>query len=467
GEISFRLFHDPEVIQQSFNSLINMAISIFLIIVIGALMTCWNYELSIFVFLVSFVQSIVVRKFRYPLIHYAQLMKTKNEKLSGNVIEYFGKIELLKTIDYENREEVKFRTSLLELIKIRLKEIMLTKGAGIIVSVVNNIWAFGILWYGGIKVIRGDLTMGSLMAFLLLSNNLYPCITSITNTVLSFQDVTVSIRRFFDFYAREPHICDAKDAISLSKVKGKVELCDVSFRYDSGPLVLDRINAEIAPNTIIALIGKSGIGKTTFCKLIARIYDPTEGNIKIDGIDIKKIKLSFLRKEIGILLQNKFIFSGTVEENIFYPVKNYNRDAIIEASKKAYAYDFIMQLPDGYNTKIGEGGVTLSDGEAQRIALARVFLQSPKIVLLDEPTSFIDLNTEAKIQQSLLIFKENASVIIIDHRVSTMKIADKIFRLDEGKIVEEGKYEELVLRDRVYKNLADDFIEQKSEKEKV
>ncbi len=454
GEIMYRLFYDTDVIEDSFSTMpINLVLDILFIIIVGSVMLYWNLKLALFVFLVFCLQIFVIIKFRKPLLKYSKLTKRKSEELSSYGIEHFSGIELIKVSGCEKREQIKFHKKLHELIKISIRYFLLTKFSGTTVNLVNNIWSFGILWFGGMQVIKGRMTIGTLMAFLLLGSILFPPISRMTNTVLSFQDVRASLRRFLEFYNIKPKIKEKKNAIILGSINGKIIFDKVSFGYSPKHLILNNINLEIPPKSIVALVGKSGVGKTTLCRLLMRFYDPLKGKILIDGYDLRDVDLKSYRNQIGLVLQNLFVFSGSIKENICYGNKNVSKEEIVMAAKKANAHDFIIDLPDGYNTEVGERGVKLSGGEAQRIALARIFLKNPKIVILDEPTSFIDLETEEKIKEAILRLRKEATVIIIAHRLSTVKLADKIVVLEDGSIKEVGTHNELIEKKGIYNKL--------------
>jgi ATP-binding cassette subfamily B protein len=288
------------------------------------------------------------------------------------------------------------------------------------------------------------------MAFLLISGMLYPRIASLTNSVLSFQEVRASLYRFFEYHQVAPTVIEDSNARQLIIDKGIVTLNNVTFSYLPNRPVLKGINAIFQNNSITAIVGRSGAGKSTIARLLIRMYDPLQGNIFVDNTNIKDVTLKSLQQNIGYLVQGEFTFRGTIWDNICYGLNSYTEEQIISAVKKTHIYDFLRELPNGFNTIIGEGGVQLSLGQAQRIALARAFLRNYKILILDEPTSFIDPQTEQAINTVIQELKATSTVIIIAHRLSTVKIADNILVLDKGKIVEQGNHEELMATGKVY-----------------
>lgn len=452
GEISYRLLQDTSVIEDSWSSiLVTLPLQIVLLLS-GIIMALWQLELAIFVFIILIIQIFVIIRFREPLLRYSHLVKAKEQEVSGYSVEHFRKIQLIRSLSTEKKEQIKFHRKLHDLVKITVRAFMLTKLSGATVTVVNNLWAFGILWYGGAKVIAEKMTLGTLMAFLLLSNLLYQPISALINFVLSFHSIRASLERILEYFDVKPKIFESPNAIEYVPEQGRITLKNVFFRYDSR-LVLSNINLDIPPNTIYALVGRSGVGKTTLCRLLVRFYDPEHGMILLDGKDIKDISIPSLRRAILLMLQNDYVFTGTIWENITYGLSSVSKEEVYKAAKDA-GLDFIDILPYGLDTKIGEGGINLSAGEAQRIALARAFLIGPKILILDEPTSFIDSETEEKIKKSLIKLKEKCTIILIAHRLSTVKIADRIAVLDNGQIVQEGTHDELLIKENgVYKKI--------------
>jgi ABC-type multidrug transport system fused ATPase/permease subunit len=246
---------------------------------------------------------------------------------------------------------------------------------------------------------------------------------------------------------------DAPDAIELPIIQGEMVFDRVHFRYGSGDQVLHAISFKIAPGEVVALVGPSGAGKTSIANLICRFYDPVEGQVTIDGYNLRNIKLNSLRRQVAVVLQDSFLFNNTVAENLQYGKPDATEDELIAAARAANAHDFIIQLPDGYDTEIGERGVKLSGGQKQRLALARAILADPRILILDEATSSVDAEAEYLIQQALERILKNRTALVIAHRLSTIRNADKIIVLNCGRIVETGNHEELMLHGGLYSQL--------------
>lgn len=319
----------------------------------------------------------------------------------------------------------------------------------------SNILNLLVISVGGIFVYKKIINMGDLVAYLLFVNFFLQPIRRLTEFTQQYQDGMTGFERFMEIMNIEPDIVDKEGAIDLENVKGKIEFKNVSFSYNNGQkTILSNINLTIDPGKTIALVGPSGAGKTTLCHLIPRFYEADEGEITIDDIEIKDVKLKSLRKNIGLVQQDVFLFTGTIKENIFYGNPDATDEEIVEAAKMASIHEFIMSLPNGYDTYIGEKGVKLSGGQKQRISIARVFLKNPPILILDEATSSLDNETEIAIQESLEKLSHGRTTIIIAHRLSTIKNADEIVVLTNEGIEERGKHEELLqIENGVYSKL--------------
>jgi ATP-binding cassette subfamily B protein len=299
----------------------------------------------------------------------------------------------------------------------------------------------------------GTVLTTDLVAYLLYINTFLVPIRSLIHFTEQFQKGMTGFERFIEIMDTEPDIKDSEDSVELEDVKGRVEFIDVSFKYGEGGNVLKDINLSLEPGETVALVGPSGGGKSTICSLIPRFYEVTEGMIKIDGRDIRNIKLKSLRKNIGMVQQDVYLFAGTVIENIKYGKPGASEEEVIEAAKRANAHEFIIELENGYDTYVGERGVKLSGGQKQRISIARVFLKNPPILILDEATSSLDNQSEKIVQQSLESLSSNRTTFVIAHRLSTIKRAKTILVLTDNGIEETGSHEELIDNNRVYASL--------------
>lgn len=301
---------------------------------------------------------------------------------------------------------------------------------------------------------KGTIVVTDLITFLLYINNFVEPVKKLMNFSESFQNGYAGFERFMEIMDIEPDITDSKDAISVDNVKGDVTFENVSFHYESNnEEVLNHVNLNVKAGEYMALVGASGVGKTTLCSLIPRFYEVSEGSIKIDGIDIRKMKLQDLRTQIGIVQQDVYLFGGSIMENIRYGKPNATDEEVILAAKRANAHDFIMSFPEGYETDIGQRGVKLSGGQKQRLSIARVFLKNPPILIFDEATSALDNESEKVVQQSMEELAKNRTTFVIAHRLSTIRNAQRILVLTENGIEEEGTHEELMKKEGAYKAL--------------
>jgi ATP-binding cassette, subfamily B, bacterial len=307
-----------------------------------------------------------------------------------------------------------------------------------------------VVWYlGGREVITGAITFGTLNMFLFFLGQLYGPLQGMTRIVDWLSRAATAAERVFEILDTEPDVKDAEEEppVAMPHIVGEVVFENVSFGYDKARRVLENFDLHVQPGEMIGLVGHSGAGKTTVINLISRFYDPVEGSIRIDGVDLKRIKLHDLRRQLGIVLQEPYLFPGTVSENIAYANPDATREEIIRAAKAANAHDFIMRFPDGYDTHVGERGVKLSGGERQRLSIARAVLHNPRILILDEATASVDTETEKQIQEAIQRLISGRTTFAIAHRLSTLRHADRLVVVDKGKIAEVGTHDELMAKE--------------------
>lgn len=310
-----------------------------------------------------------------------------------------------------------------------------------------------IFWYGGLEVLAGRLTTGDLVAFIFYAFSISRSISQMSRLYTDINTAVGASDRIFELLDEVPEIKDAEHAVAVERVRGQVIFDGVWFEYEQERPVLKDISMEISAGQTIAVVGPSGAGKTTLINLIPRFFDPLRGKIMIDGIDIKTIQKQSLREQIAVVPQDVHLFGTSIKENIRYGKLNAGDEEIETAARDANALEFINRIPDGYNAKVGEKGVKLSGGQRQRLAIARALLKNPGILLLDEATSSLDSESEAQVQEALNRLMKNRTTFIIAHRLSTVQHADRIVVLDQGKIVQQGNHQQLVVEEGLYKQL--------------
>ncbi len=334
-----------------------------------------------------------------------------------------------------------------------------------LVTAFSAIGNFLVLWFGGNAVMNGTMTVGVLFAFMSYIGRFFWPIQSLSNFWNEVQSAFAAAERVFEIMDTEIEISEKPDAVVIPPIEGRVVYEDVSFSYEDGVPVLQDIDLVIEPNTTVALVGPTGAGKTTMINLLYRFYDPQDGRVTVDGYDLRDVKIEKYRKQMAIVLQDPFLFAGTVNENIKYGNLDASDERVIEVSKAVGAHDFIMKLSDGYDTEVRERGSRLSMGQRQLISLARALIANPRILIMDEATSSIDAYTELIIKEAMEKVLHDRTSIVIAHRLSTVRNADMIVALQDGRIVEKGTHAELLTHDGLYKNLYDMQFKYEPEKE--
>lgn len=310
-----------------------------------------------------------------------------------------------------------------------------------------------VITFGGYLIMKGSMNYIELITFTLFVATFINPIRKMSNFAEIFTNGTAGLRRFAEIMAIKPQVKEAPGAEALKVTRGEIDVENVSFAYNDVAEVLDNINLHVSPGETVAIVGHSGGGKTTLCQLIPRFYDVTEGRILIDGVDIRDVTKSSIRQNVGIVQQDVFIFADTILENIRYGKPEATFEEIVEAAKRAEIYDDIMAMPKGFETNVGERGTKLSGGQKQRVSIARIFLKDPKILILDEATSALDTVTEEKIQHSFEMLSQGRTTLVIAHRLTTIKNADRIVVIEKGSIAEEGTHDELLAKGGEYAQL--------------
>ncbi|MGA1842432.1 MAG: ABC transporter ATP-binding protein [bacterium] len=458
GAIASRLLGDISIAQNfvgaAFTNTIMDLSSLFLITGIIFYMN-WRLALvsiSIFPFYIT-----CNKFFKKRIRRTSKLAEEKMEKIAGHVHEKLGGISIIQSFTCEKSEEHHFFTEHHAYLLYRIANIKNNAMAAAIIGFLTSIAPVLVVWFGAMQVIRGQLTVGELTAFYAYLGMFYQPLNRLTELNIQLANSLSAIERVYEVFSTFPEIQNRPDAEEIASVKGEIHFNGVSFGYDQSQTTLKDINLKIPEGSIIALVGPSGAGKSTFVKLIPRFYDVNEGAITIDGLDIRDFQLKSLRRQIALVPQEPVLFSGNIYENIIMGKQNAGEDEVWDAAISANAHEFIMELPKGYQTGIGEGGTKLSGGQRQRIALARAFLKNAPILILDEATSSLDSESENLIQEALKRLMKNRTTIIIAHRLSTIQSADKIIVFNRGEIIETGNHKDLVQRSNgLYKRLYDE-----------
>ncbi|MGN5979528.1 ABC transporter ATP-binding protein [Finegoldia magna] len=374
--------------------------------------------------------------------------------LNADIEDSLLGVKVVKSFANEDVEIEKFQKDNKKFLDIKSETYASMAGFNTITKAFDGIMYIIVVLFGGLFLVEGKMSSGDIVAFILYVQTLLTTVRRIVEFTEQFQRGMTGIERFTEIMDQDIEIFDDEDAVDLENVKGKIEIKDVSFKYNNNSEnVLNNISFTINPGQKVALVGPSGGGKTTLCNLIPRFYDVEDGEILVEGIDVRKIKLQSLRSNIGMVQQDVYLFSGTVRENILYGKPDATEQEVIDAAKAAGAYDFIMNLENGFDTYVGERGVMLSGGQKQRISIARVFLKNPPILILDEATSALDNKSEFIVQESLENLAKGRSSLTIAHRLTTVQNADLILVLTEDGIIERGTHQQLMEQKGYYYNL--------------
>ncbi|WP_066381435.1 ABC transporter ATP-binding protein [Anabaena sp. CA = ATCC 33047] len=451
GDLSYRLTEDidriGEVVKKLFHDFLPCVLQL---IAIPIYMIYLNWQLTLATVIVAPLMGVLIGWFGERLRKYSLKSQNRVSDLSAILTEVFSGIRLVRAFAAENYEIARFsheaeRSFQAKYSAERLKAVQIP-----IIGFLEAVSALCLILVGAWQIQQKNLTVGEFFSYLAAAGLLIDPIGHVTNNYNEFKQGEASVDRIFELMAMQPTVTEKPNVISLPQVQGKVEYHQVTFAYQPGEPVLKDISLLAMPGEAIALVGASGAGKTTFVNLLPRFYDPSKGQILIDGVNIRDVSLESLRRQIGIVPQETIMFSGTVAQNIAFGQEFYDLNAVAEAAKIANAHQFISQLPEGYQTWVGERGVNLSGGQRQRIAIARAVLLNPQILILDEATSALDSESEALVQEALERLMQQRTVFIIAHRLSTVRKCDRILVLERGQIVESGTHEELLALERRY-----------------
>ena len=461
GTVNSRVWNDVSEVQWVVrDALVDIASSVLLIAVTLVFMFLWNWELSLLIlgFLpLIFGIGFIVSRWRERLAHGVTQWYDENSSFISDRLDIDGSI-LLNGVGYDKTTDSRrFSEITSKLHSIWAREGMASASMSTVGAVLPLIGSAIIYLYGGLGVMDGSLTLGVLIAFMALWARTVGPLAFLASFQAAFAAKGVHLRRIFEWVDLEPEVRDSINAEELESVGGHISLKNATVKYDAGSPVISGLSLEFQPGKMAAIVGKSGAGKTTLSHLILRLYDPTTGTVEIDGQDLRSIKLSSLRQHMSLVPQDSAVFNTTVKENLLIARPHATENEMVNACKAAQLHDLLVSLPNGYETVVGQFGYRLSGGERQRLAIARVILKQPSVVILDEPTSSLDSITERAIKDALeSTLLQNATTIVIAHRLSTILNADSVIVLDEGKLVDSGSHEVLLVRCDLYKRLYDE-----------
>ncbi|MHB8997047.1 MAG: ABC transporter ATP-binding protein [Armatimonadota bacterium] len=445
GRIMARVLYDVEAVQSVLSGgIVEIVSNIVTVIVIIIVLFHSNWMLATFAVAVLPLYVINFMVFRSKIRAAAADGREQYSEIYATLSETVSGIKVIMSFARENAEARRFVNECRQSIRLNLRtgrwQTVLGIGAGLITTVANVV----VLLVGMREVlVTGHMTMGELIAFRTYLMMLYTPIIALVTVNDTINTVMTAVERIFETLDTVPDLTERRDAVRLNKVRGEVEFDKLSFGYEPGELVLEDISYVAEPGSSTALVGPSGSGKTTLIHFIPRFYDPTGGRVLVDGHDLRDVTITSLRNNIGMVMQESFLFSGTLRENIKYGRPEAADEEVVQACMAANCHDFIMEFPDGYETLVGERGTRLSGGQRQRISIARALLRNPRILILDEATSALDSESEAQIQEALDRLMKGRTTFTIAHRLSTVMEADTILVLDQGKIVERGTHAEL------------------------
>ena len=412
-----------------------------------------DYRLAALVMLPVPILALAFRHYNTKIRPVYRRVRARLGDINAKLQDNLSGIRVIQAFAREDIEHTRFSKESERYYHARVKGI---RYWSIFFPVIRFFGALGtviVLGVGSVMVVKDQLSLGTLVAFIAYIASIYDPINRLTEVDNIFQEAIAAGERIFELLDETMEVRDAADAIELPVIRGEMVFDRVYFKYGSGDQVLHDISFNMAPGEVVALVGPSGAGKTSIANLICRFYDPVKGHVSIDGFNLRSIKLNSLRRQVAVVLQDSFLFNNTVAQNLLYGKPDAAEAELIAAARAANAHDFIMQLPDGYDTEIGERGVRLSGGQKQRLALARAILADPRILILDEATSSVDAEAEYLIQQALERVLKNRTALVIAHRLSTIRNADKIIVLDRGRIAEAGRHEDLMQLGGLYHQL--------------
>ena len=454
GDLMSRVTNDVDTLNQLFSQgLTQLLGSLFSLIGIVIAMLFLDWRLALACFLVIPIMLLTTSFFARRARTAFRLTRETVGDVTAGIQEDIVGVREAQAFDRTEENIVRFRERNAANRNANVQAVAITSAFAPAINVLSTLATALVIGYGGYLVFSGSLTVGILTAFLIYIQQFFRPIQLASQVYTQAQAALAGAERIYNILDEEPEPQDPPEVEQPGRFEGRITFEDVSFAYDPGRPVLRDVSFEAEPGQTIALVGPTGAGKTTIASLIPRFYDVTEGSVKIDGRDVRQFARKDLRAEIGMVLQEPFLFSGTIAENIGYGNLDATREEVEAAARTASAHDFISALPEGYDTVLGEGGGSLSQGQRQLLSFARAVLADPRVLILDEATSNVDTRTEATIQRALAILLEGRTSVVIAHRLSTIRNADQILTVQDGRIAERGTHDELLKKNGLYADL--------------
>jgi subfamily B ATP-binding cassette protein MsbA len=454
GEIMSRVTNDSEVVEEFVTHATDTLIGDSLTVVAITVILFWmNVPMALVAMIPVPVLGFITFRYSRKVRRFYRSTRERLADMNAKLQDNLSGIRVIKSFAREEHEYNRFAAEAEEFYDIRVNVIKLWTLFMPLTQLAVSLGGVVLWWYGGTLITHQQVTLGTVIAFVGYLWMFYGPVNNIARVSDTIQRSLAAAERIFEVLDTEPDLADSPNAVQMPDIEGRVEFENVSFRYSSGEEVLKEIGITAKPGQIVALVGRSGAGKSSIVNLIPRFYDTTSGRVLVDGVDVRTVTQESLRRQIGIVLQDTFLFNGTIRENILYGRLGASDDEVLEAAKAANADEFIQYMPEGYDTLIGERGIKLSGGQRQRLAIARAILADPRILILDEATSSVDSESEYLIHKAMDEMMKGRTTFVIAHRLSTIKHADMIITLEDGRIVEVGDHRSLLEKDGVYSQM--------------
>lgn len=457
GNLISRVTNDVYAVQTSVSAVfLNMVREPFSILVFLFIALAISWRLTLFSLLVLPVSAGIIGWIGLKLRKQSSILQSKMSEITTTLHETITGVKIVKAFSMEDYENKKFSTQTFSFFKTILKINRIRNASPHITEVLSVIVGCVMIYFGGqLVLVEKTLSASNFITFLLAIFQMMPPIKELSSVNNRIQESSAAAERVFEILDTEPRIKNVESPVAKNDFESQIEFENVSFHYDdSDELILDSLNIKVEKGKVLAIVGSSGAGKTTMVDLIPRFYDPTSGRILLDGTDLKEVRIEDIRKMMGIVTQETILFNETVRSNISYGIENCTDEKILAAAKAANAHNFVLELPHGYDTIIGEKGTKLSGGQRQRLSIARALLKNPPIMILDEATSALDNESEVLVQEAIERLMAERTTFVIAHRLSTIRNADRIIVLDKGKIVQDGKHDDLLVQESgIYRKL--------------